>query len=521
MADEGVDLIVTSGGLGPTADDLTVEMVAALHRARRWCSTTELEEQIAEILQAADGALQPPRPRRRARPPTASRRWCPEGADVIDPVGTAPGRRGAAATADGRGAAGPAARAPARCGRTAVETEAFREAIAGRTDVPAGDAAAVRASRSPRSPRRCGWPRRASTASTARDHHLPAPRRGGGGHALRAAGAAPEYEELLVLLRERHGRRSSPSDGSTHRRSGRRAARRAPDRAAESCTGGLLAGAAHRAAGVVRVRGGRRGGLLERGQDRPARRRSGLIEHHGAVSRAGRRGDGRRRAARASRPTPRWRSPASRGPAAAPRTSRSATSAGASRRGRPRDHPRPPPAGRPRRHPRPLDHGRDAPAAPGPVEAPRPKLPKRRRQPEAGVSGPRARMFVALDLPEDARDLLSGGATRSLQPAPTCARCARGASRDARVPRVAGRVRRRPDRRRRVRRAAGRAAAAPADARRGEAGPAAQRAPVRARPRGRGRPGGALQAAASDALEAAASTGPRSGPSGLTSRSRG
>ena len=28
LADEGVDLIVTSGGLGPTADDMTVEIVA-------------------------------------------------------------------------------------------------------------------------------------------------------------------------------------------------------------------------------------------------------------------------------------------------------------------------------------------------------------------------------------------------------------------------------------------------------------------------------------------------------------
>ena len=28
MADQGVDLIVTSGGLGPTADDLTMEVVA-------------------------------------------------------------------------------------------------------------------------------------------------------------------------------------------------------------------------------------------------------------------------------------------------------------------------------------------------------------------------------------------------------------------------------------------------------------------------------------------------------------
>ena len=35
---EGVDLIVTSGGLGPTADDLTAEVVGA-SRAARWCST--------------------------------------------------------------------------------------------------------------------------------------------------------------------------------------------------------------------------------------------------------------------------------------------------------------------------------------------------------------------------------------------------------------------------------------------------------------------------------------------------
>ena len=28
MADQGVDLVITSGGLGPTADDLTIEMVA-------------------------------------------------------------------------------------------------------------------------------------------------------------------------------------------------------------------------------------------------------------------------------------------------------------------------------------------------------------------------------------------------------------------------------------------------------------------------------------------------------------
>ena len=39
MAEEGVDLIVTSGGLGPTADDMTVEMVARF-AGLELCSTT-------------------------------------------------------------------------------------------------------------------------------------------------------------------------------------------------------------------------------------------------------------------------------------------------------------------------------------------------------------------------------------------------------------------------------------------------------------------------------------------------
>ena len=38
MADQGVDLVITSGGLGPTADDLTIEMVAEFTGGR--CSST-------------------------------------------------------------------------------------------------------------------------------------------------------------------------------------------------------------------------------------------------------------------------------------------------------------------------------------------------------------------------------------------------------------------------------------------------------------------------------------------------
>jgi len=49
LRDQGVDLIVTSGGLGPTADDLTLEVVA------RWSGRPlrldeALEDRIAAIL---------------------------------------------------------------------------------------------------------------------------------------------------------------------------------------------------------------------------------------------------------------------------------------------------------------------------------------------------------------------------------------------------------------------------------------------------------------------------------------
>jgi nicotinamide-nucleotide amidase len=89
LADQGVDLILTSGGLGPTADDMTVEVVA--HFAGRKLVLDEaLEERIGEI-------LRPLMRRFRRWDPEAMRAanrkqaLIPEGAAVIDPVGTAPG----------------------------------------------------------------------------------------------------------------------------------------------------------------------------------------------------------------------------------------------------------------------------------------------------------------------------------------------------------------------------------------------------------------------------------------------
>ncbi len=90
LADEGMDLIVTSGGLGPTADDLTAEIVG--HFAGRPLRLDlEMEEKIATILRRfakrrnwkIDEAAMMDANRKQA--------MVPEGAEALDPVGTAPG----------------------------------------------------------------------------------------------------------------------------------------------------------------------------------------------------------------------------------------------------------------------------------------------------------------------------------------------------------------------------------------------------------------------------------------------
>jgi len=88
MAAEGLDLIVTTGGLGPTADDLTAEIVARF-AGHRMILDEEMEARIAEILSgfAQRFRLDPEALR------TANRKQAmvPEGAVALDPVGTAPG----------------------------------------------------------------------------------------------------------------------------------------------------------------------------------------------------------------------------------------------------------------------------------------------------------------------------------------------------------------------------------------------------------------------------------------------
>ncbi len=88
LADQGVDLIVTSGGLGPTADDLTVEVVADF---------AGLELELDEVMEARIAAILAgfrhlakfsPEALRAANRKQA---MVPRGAQTLNPAGTAPG----------------------------------------------------------------------------------------------------------------------------------------------------------------------------------------------------------------------------------------------------------------------------------------------------------------------------------------------------------------------------------------------------------------------------------------------
>lgn len=89
LADQNVDLIITSGGLGPTADDMTVEVVS------RFCDRdlvldAGLEVKISDIVTRLMARF----PGVDAEAVIAANRkqaLVPAGAVILDPVGTAPG----------------------------------------------------------------------------------------------------------------------------------------------------------------------------------------------------------------------------------------------------------------------------------------------------------------------------------------------------------------------------------------------------------------------------------------------
>ena len=132
MADAGVRLIITSGGLGPTADDLTAELVGEFC-GREMVLDEALEQQIFEILASFRGRW-PGVDEEALRAANRKQALIPAGSTVLAPVGTAPGLVVPPAV----GSSGPVVvvlPGPPRelqpMWLSAVASDAFREATAG------------------------------------------------------------------------------------------------------------------------------------------------------------------------------------------------------------------------------------------------------------------------------------------------------------------------------------------------------------------------------------------------------
>ena len=139
MADRGIDVVVTSGGLGPTADDLTAEIVGSF-QGREMVLDEALAGRIAEIVRP----LLKRWPNIDAEAIAAANRkqaTIPRDATVLEPVGTAPGL----VVPPSAGTTSPPPRGPTivvlpgpprelqPMWATAVQTDALRAALAGAT----------------------------------------------------------------------------------------------------------------------------------------------------------------------------------------------------------------------------------------------------------------------------------------------------------------------------------------------------------------------------------------------------
>lgn len=244
MRDAGMSLIVTSGGLGPTADDLTADVVGRFC-GREMVLDAALERRIAEILRPLMRRW-PGLDEDAVRRSNRKQAVIPEDATVLAPVGTAPGL--VVGPADG--ALGPGhptfvvLPGPPRelhaMWEAAVATDALRAAIAGATEyrreivrlygIPESEIANTLED---------------AVAGGVRLDDLEVTtclRRGEIEVATRfEPAAAGEYDALLAFIRDRHGRTLFSEHGATIDElladllAGHTLA------VAESCTAGLLA----------------------------------------------------------------------------------------------------------------------------------------------------------------------------------------------------------------------------------------------------------------------------------------
>ena len=278
LRDEGVDLIVTTGGLGPTADDMTLATVARFC-GRQLRLDTAMEARIAAIVDKWMARF-PDVDTTAVREANRKQAMVPEGASVLDPIGTAPG-----AVLPGTPTVvvlpGPPKELQGMW-PAAMATDAVQQAIAGRTVYRQDTLLMFGLAES-------------GLADTLREAQaIPGfdaleittcLRRGELEMVTRYEPHSEQaYRRLVDLVRERHGATIFSEDGTSVDEqvagllTGRRIA------TAESCTAGLLAArltdrpgsSAYVAGGVVAYANEIKSGLL--GVD-PA-----LIDQHGAVS---------------------------------------------------------------------------------------------------------------------------------------------------------------------------------------------------------------------------------------------
>lgn len=282
LAEQGVDLILTTGGLGPTADDVTLEVVARF-TGRPLEIDEALEGRIADILRPLTKRW-PNLDFEAVRAANRKQALVLRGATVLEPAGTAPGM--VVPAGDGLPAVavlpGPPRELRAMWPQ-AVETEAFQAAIAGATTyrremlrmfgIPESELAATLREAEGRVERFDAVEittclRRGELEVVARYE----PREGAA------------WEEISGLIADRHADHLFSVDGSSVDEQVARAAEGEWLAVAESCTGGLLAarltdppGASSRiAGGVVAYSDEAKTDLL--GVD------PRLVERHGAVS---------------------------------------------------------------------------------------------------------------------------------------------------------------------------------------------------------------------------------------------
>ena len=236
LRSENVDLIVTTGGLGPTADDMTVSTVA------RFCDRElvvdeAMEAKIAAIV-ARWMARFPDMDVEAVRAANRKQAMVPDGAAVLDPVGTAPGVV-VAGTPTVIVLPGPPKELQGMW-TAALATEEVQQAIAGRTAyrqdtvrmfgvAESGLAETLRTAEQTLP----GFPGLEITTCLRR------------GELEMVTRYEPEseaaYRALMDLVRERHGAAIFSEDGSTvdEQVAGLLAGRQIAT--AESCTAGMLA----------------------------------------------------------------------------------------------------------------------------------------------------------------------------------------------------------------------------------------------------------------------------------------